>query len=326
MSDFQIDTIIRQAVTLANAGRRDEAARLLREVTRRDPDRLSAWRWLAYCTDDRQEALRAIQVVLNYEPHDAWARAAWADLGAQIGWQAAQAAEAEPVPRARTGVLPLWVTVIGILLVGMSVLIGTALRAWMTISELSGSGSFSLVTERATPYPSVEPAPQVIVNESTEYYTFQAWDVASIQRHLYRDGPLITNGRHSIAVTTYQISTSWDLVPGIDSCRIGDSTVQLDLTYTYPDWEPTGSPSPALYDEWDRFIQHVIAHEQNHGRIALTCANEIAAEIGGAGPLPTCDDLETEVNGLVNRVYAECEARQQAFDDVEGETSFPLPR
>lgn len=315
---------LQRAVQLATAGQRVEATYLLRSVLRRDPYLLIAWRWLAYCTPDREERLRALGYLLRVDPDDAWARQMWASQ-VVASTQPITVTTARPIQRSSpAGILPLWLTAIALLIAAVVIVLGTGVRLWTTIRASSG-GEFPLLEVEVTPPPPVQPAPQVVVNSTTDYYTFQATTIREIQTHLNTQGPNVLGGEHSIAVTSYEFQVSWDWLQTGATCVVDDVEVLLNLDYTYPRWEPVGSPLPMVYDEWDRFIQHVIAHEETHGQIALGCANEIAAQIGALPAMAACGDLETALNGVIEQVYQTCAERQEAYDAVEGRTSFPLP-
>jgi predicted secreted Zn-dependent protease len=331
MQTSQMHAHVLRAIELVNAGRRAEALHLLRFVVGQEPEFVAAWRWLAYCTPDPHEALAAIEHILQIEPYDAWAWQAREDWQT---WQARRLAReyytlprAGPVvaPRRRpAGILPAWLSMVGMLLAVVALVGGMGLRM---LSGFGVTGAFPAraVQTEPTALPPLELAPQVVTSTTVSYYTFQAGDMGAIQQHLYNDGPQLSNREHSIAMTTYELSVDWEMQQTPGACRVGSMAVNLDLEYIYPQWEPVGSPSRTLYEEWDRFMLHVVAHEEYHGRIALECANEIAELIGGIEPQRTCSALEGTLDVLISETYQTCEERQQAFDDVEGRTTFPLP-
>jgi predicted secreted Zn-dependent protease len=326
MQSSQTHMELLRAVELAGAGQRAEAARLLRLIVQREPGLLVAWRWLAYCTSDPQEAQAAIRYILRANPDDTWAQQAWPGVAQQVQALDIPRAPVARVPRRRnTGFLPLQLTMAGLLLAVVALIAGTALR-FMAASGVPGTGTFPLLEVRPTVPPPIEPSQHVVVSTDTTYYTIQAADASSIQQQLYELGPRAGNGERSIAVTTYEMSVDWQIRQTGQNCQIDEVVVNLDVVYTYPRWEPTGSPPPSLYEEWDRFMQHVVAHEETHGRIALGCANEIAALVYDIGPQSGCDGIQAALGEMVEGVYQTCEQRQQAFDDAEGRTTFPLPR
>lgn len=332
-----MDVELTQAIQLAQQGRRTEATYQLRRLLQRDPYVLEAWRWLAYCTSDRDEAVGALRYVLQNDPNDAWARQMWASIHSMpsvqqvqhIQQSAAAASVHKTTSANRGGILPLWLTVFAMLVAAIVIVSGSGLRLWQAITASANDsrpGTFPIIEQtETTPPPTVQPGSQVVVNEQIDYYTFEASNQSQIQEQLYENSPNIVNGEHAIAVTSYEFQVSWDWRQEKNACVVEDVTVNLDLVYTYPEWKPTGSPVPSLVEEWGRFIRHVTAHEENHGQIAIGCANEIADKINQLETVGSCQTLEGEMNAVIDGVYESCSARQQAYDDAEGRTSFPLP-
>ncbi len=323
---------ILQAIELARAGQREEAVRLLRAIVRRDPGQIVAWKWLGYLSPHPHEALAAAQQVLRLDPADEWVRQSLPALMERA--RQAQAA-ARPAPR-RRGLWRLSAALILVLLLvwaGIAGLwaIGRDLPATTMPAPSATPTSFSAppaaLTYEAPLESSGEPADRVAVSTSIKTYRFEAGSLPAVQRALYTLGPKIeADEGPAIAATAYSMQVDWEAIETPWECRVGRVTVRLSLTYTYPEWVPEGSPQPALYEEWQRFMEYVVAHEEYHGAIALGCAYELADQVEALPTFSTCADLQRALNSLVESTYAACEARQAAFDEAEGEISFPLPR
>lgn len=61
-------TALNEAIAAARAGRRDEAARMLRDLVGREPFNADAWVWLAGVTSDFREQRRALEQALTIAP------------------------------------------------------------------------------------------------------------------------------------------------------------------------------------------------------------------------------------------------------------------
>jgi predicted secreted Zn-dependent protease len=334
------ESIIR-AIELANSGRREEAIELLRALVRQNPYEIAAWKWLAYYTPNPQEAVQAASKVLEYHPDDTWARQALPNLQQRQARQAvAHPAQPQVQPRKRRASAPT--ALLAALIVLLAAVIVLLVLLWIGLDSFPGlrelSAPIQLVgTEEASPAASgivnepeptrfIEPAAGVETTTATTYYSFEAGTVQGIQRALYAQGPPVGGSDRGIALTSYTLWVNWEFLESSQACTLTGATVHLDIEYTYPQWVPTGSPNPRVYDEWDRFIQHVVEHEEHHAAIAMGCAQELATLIEAVGDEAVCADLESRLNGLIDTVYANCEGQQAAFDAVEGVTEFPLPR
>ncbi|TIR96748.1 MAG: DUF922 domain-containing protein, partial [Mesorhizobium sp.] len=91
----------------------------------------------------------------------------------------------------------------------------------------------------------------------------------------------------------------------------------LSLFYTFP---RLASPAtPALKKRWNRFFAGVRAHEGTHGRIAREMMRVTDRSITGLRVAndPYCYKARSEARRRIQAVYAEYEARQNAFDARE---------
>jgi len=397
-----MDTIIRQAIDLANAGHKEQALQLFREAARRDPSQAAALKWIAHLTTDPREAYAAIQRVLHLDPGDRWAQEYAARLQAWMRQQQAQpppaavqhTAAQHPARRSSRGsVLGILVTAIVLVLAGGAVLLALVLGPRLgigdqngpvipdqvqadgaaaivpgTVDELLGAGGLVTstpvptvyVTDIPTPTPQPptaaqeptqqpaeetqpEPAAQptdslpaemsavsdvpILYDPQTTYYTFEAETIPQIQDALllYGPGDVGAEDSHAIATTTYDMGITWKTVEIGGACRLIEASITLNLIYLYPQWNPAGSPTQEVYDEWDRFMAHIVDHEEHHADIAYGCAEELAEMVVSADISGPCRSVGAQMNALAGQMYQSCDQQQMAFDAVEGHTTFPLP-
>jgi predicted secreted Zn-dependent protease len=157
----------------------------------------------------------------------------------------------------------------------------------------------------------------VKVNLQTRTYPITGKSGAELVRAMDSNGPKRGFMTHAIAQTSYTVD--WELKVTQDNgvCRLADATGTLNLTYTFPS---VASPlSPALKRRWTRFLAGVRTHELTHGRIAGSMMRATAKSIRG---LTQADDrfcirTRHEAKRRINRIYAEYEAKQVAFDKRE---------
>ncbi|MER8827590.1 DUF922 domain-containing protein [Mesorhizobium sp. M0938] len=122
---------------------------------------------------------------------------------------------------------------------------------------------------------------------------------------------------HAIALTAYTVN--WDLEISREGgvCRLRQANGTLDLTYTLP--RMTSAATPALQKRWKRFFEGVRAHEHNHGRIAKVMMRATEKSITGLEFADNwvCSKTHREARRRIKAVYAEYEAKQNAFDARE---------
>ena len=132
-----------------------------------------------------------------------------------------------------------------------------------------------------------------------------------------RKGPRHGFMTHAIATTAYTVD--WDLDAGLGNgfCRIRGVNGTLNLSYTFPRLAPPAPP--ALKRRWNRFFAGVRAHEETHGRIAREMMRATDKSITGLRIAndPSCYKARREAQLRIRAVYAEYEAKQNAFDRRE---------
>jgi predicted secreted Zn-dependent protease len=316
--DPRIHAAILHAIEAGNAGQREEALRVLQVVVERVPYQVKAWKWLAHFETDPERAYEAVQRVMVLNPGDLWAVEALPIYRARAGLPPVEAAAATQ-PR-RFNPMLIIAIMLSLLVGGGSILWGVAggLRSGRTIEDIRG-----LTLLEPTP-PATDA--RVVTNISSQYYQFKASNTAEIQEGLFVHGPTANPGvgPHPIASTSYVFDVDSSMRETLRSCTLVDATVHLDIVYTYPNWVPSGSPNPRLYDEWYVFFQRVVQHEETHARIAIECAATLADRMEALGSYPTCTELQLVFDDTMRRTFDECEERQAGFDEVDGFISFPL--
>lgn len=340
---------IHRAIKLAHAGHRDDALELLRATLTKNPREAAAWKWLAYLSPDAREALNAARQLEAISPGDAWLNTALPALRARAAHQAAG-----PPVEPRRGVSPVaYSALIGLMLLGvvvLTVVLGEQLApragtgAIVAASGENAAAPSRLLTGgRVSRLSRLDPAlaasaapaarvastnvviPDVDVHTETQFYTFEAATEEEIRAAVYNGGPTLKTGQRSIAMTSYQMWVQWKARQTVNACQMTEAVVNLNVTYTLPQWSPVGEPPAALFDEWQRFYTHVADHEEHHGLLARECAHQLVEQLKQLESQPTCTEVESAINTAVDDAYTYCEGLQTGFDAEFGRTSFPLP-
>jgi len=233
------------AIALANAGRRGEAAIVLRKALSINPRVVNGWKWLAYCTNNPREALEAVYRVERLDPDDPWVWDAIPQYEAVAGVKASNRhrSRQEHAPSSARGVISAIVFAIAALMIaGAALIFVLRTDAVVTLRSLVAPANSAALNA----------APRLETTVTNETYDFTASTQAEIQEKLFTSGPQPVEGQggHSIAVTNYQLWVTWKTVQSVVGCSIDDVTVHLDLHYTYPRWITVGQPSDTLLAEY----------------------------------------------------------------------------
>jgi len=279
---------------------------------------VTAWKLLAFVSPDDEEALYAARRALQLDPGDARIR------------DRLRALEPESIPALpeRRKVPMAALVLIIVMLLGalgtLAKLIADEVRQ-VTLPQAVAA----LDIAPSTPVTTVveEFSVPVRVTTSTGYYTFEAATVDQIRYGLTNFAPETCCGYEGrpIALTAYQLGLNWELAGVANHCELVDAEVVLNIVYTYPQWIAVGNPHPDLYDDWHEFMVHVTQHEEHHGALAMDCAYRLADDVAQVDTGASCDRVDSGLDALLVEANRQCEEIQQAFDDAEGVTTFPLP-
>ena len=130
-------------------------------------------------------------------------------------------------------------------------------------------------------------------------------------------GPRHGYTTRAIAETGYVVHWDFDVARDKSVCRLRRAEGRIDLTYTFP--RRSSAANPSLRRRWDRFMAGVREHEHTHGRIAMRMMSATQAALAGLERPESlfCGDLRREARRRVDAIYAEYEAKQNAFDARE---------
>jgi predicted secreted Zn-dependent protease len=135
-------------------------------------------------------------------------------------------------------------------------------------------------------------------------------------------GPRHGYTTRAIAETSYAVHWDFDVARDKGGCRLRQAEGKIDLTYTFP--LRTSAANPSLRRRWDRFMAGgfmagVREHEQTHGRIAMQMMRATERALAGLKRPGdwSCGGLRLEARRRSDAIYAEYEAKQNAFDARE---------
>lgn len=74
---------------------------------------------------------------------------------------------------------------------------------------------------------------------------------------------------------------------------------EISIVFSYPIWQPDGTPSPALVAEWNRYIAALEVHENGHRDIGISIANRI---------------MNSGSDSAANEIFRNFSQRDQIYD------------
>ena len=154
--------------------------------------------------------------------------------------------------------------------------------------------------------------------EKIATYAVSGSSGAELYEEIGRKGPVIGDGRRTVAHTTFKLTWRRDYQPRKDgSCVLASAIPRLTITYTLP--EAKGALSPALKASWQKFRDGLLTHEKVHGTHIVEMVQMIRAMSVGlkAADDPGCQKVRAKLQGHLKELSDEQRARGRAFDREE---------
>ncbi len=169
MASLETKRLLQRAIELAQAGYRDDARPLLKQVVLQDPSLALAWLWLAAISSDDQERIGALQRVLALDPTNSRAKEALEALGVVEGQMpmGENPAVATPVPVPTIEPKPSGpllsmteLAIIGIVVLAAIMLVGSLVVIDNVVNRPTDTPTVTnTATRTITPTPSDTPTP-----------------------------------------------------------------------------------------------------------------------------------------------------------------------
>lgn len=164
-------------------------------------------------------------------------------------------------------------------------------------------------------------APEVLAGTkvlvTTRNYDIAGATGAALVEAMNRKGPKHGFMTRAIADTSYVVNWNLDVNRDAGVCSLRGADGTMELIYTFP--RLASPPTPELERRWRRFLAGVHAHEHHHGGIAKAMMRATARSIAGLKLADNwfCTATHREARRRIDAVYAQYEAKQNAFDARE---------
>jgi predicted secreted Zn-dependent protease len=131
------------------------------------------------------------------------------------------------------------------------------------------------------------------------------------------NGPVIGEGRRTIAVTRWDLKWRRDYQPDGTACVLKSALPFLTITYALP--KPKAKLPENVARRWKTFIDGIAAHEKVHGQDIIAMVDGIIAETVDLRieSDPDCKLIRAEVLKRVEAANEAYKTKARAFDQVE---------
>jgi len=112
----------------------------------------------------------------------------------------------------------------------------------------------------------------------------------------------------------YDAYTGWYLSWQFGDCAGNGLVVTVDVTYTFPEWEPSASTSAELIASWDTYTDALFCHEYGHAKNGFDCANEVFTALSAIDAGGDCGEQQTEADAAFSTIIDACNQRDVEYD------------
>ena len=164
---------------------------------------------------------------------------------------------------------------------------------------------------------------KVVSNTQISYYTADGTTPGAIFRALLKGGPRV-GGAQAIASISTRAVQDGGLNESNGGCVIADYAIKLSFLIKRPRIANLGVLSAADRAKWNQLNGFIIAHENQHKQIWLTCAADLDRRIR-ATTAPSCKQLAGKGQAMWKKMLADCDRKQRSFDGVQARQLEALP-
>jgi predicted secreted Zn-dependent protease len=153
--------------------------------------------------------------------------------------------------------------------------------------------------------------------EVVKPYTISGATPIELYESIGANGPVIGEGRRTIAITRWDLKWRRDYQPDGTACVLKSALPFLTITYALP--KPKEKLPENVGRLWKTFRDGIAAHEKVHGQDVIAMVDGIIAETVGLRTEndPDCKLIRAEVLKRVEAANEAYKAKARAFDQVE---------
>jgi predicted secreted Zn-dependent protease len=177
---------------------------------------------------------------------------------------------------------------------------------WAIIGMVLGIGCFLSMGR-------VEGRAADILKWTTNYYRVTGSTPLELRRSISQMRPW-RNRNSSDAVTTWNVTWQYAVVPGPSGCRADSIRMTTTITTMLPLFVPPTNPPPELLKRWAEYFTALTRHEALHAAFATGAAAEIRGVLSSGGAHAHCEALQRDLNGRASAVLDRRRREEREMD------------
>lgn len=147
-----------------------------------------------------------------------------------------------------------------------------------------------------------------------KYYPIYPRRPQDLAQELDARSPIIFQGKKYRGYTQWRVRWQFYWQEAPQSCRITRVNTYLEVIYTLPQIPPRHQTTPETRQKFNRYLQALFQHEENHKNSGLDSAGEIERTLLTLAPVKTCSQLETLANQTAQAIIEKYRRRDREYD------------
>jgi predicted secreted Zn-dependent protease len=137
------------------------------------------------------------------------------------------------------------------------------------------------------------------INEKVEYYDITGECEKDLSSRLKENGCPAKDGRRYHSLTSWDFTWDYNQRKTEHGCTTDSFQPVIEINVRYPRWQKTGTPPPALVEKWERFMNNLKTHENEHVAMVVEAASDVTVAVMKLPPQPNCVTLDQEIRKII---------------------------
>lgn len=179
-------------------------------------------------------------------------------------------------------------------------------------SDISLQASAPTLTSDETSNASQES--QVLTSIEYIYHPIAGSTGNELRAQMDQLGRTDESGHHWDAYTEWYVNWSYPYSTLNNNCTTGPIKVQVEITFTFPQWSAPENATQDLIDKWNAYLNALQLHEDGHRQIATQAGYEILRAINALPAYPSCAELEQAADTTGEDILEQYRQQEAIYD------------
>lgn len=164
--------------------------------------------------------------------------------------------------------------------------------------------------------PAASPPP---LSVKYHFYPIQGTTADELRSQMLQTSPVSDpNGNSFDALTRWDVHWNFHFARSGKSCSPDAVSSRVDVLFTLPQWRVPNFVSSDLQTEWADYIKALKLHEEGHKKNGIDAAQAVQQALNRLPEYPDCQQLEKAAKQVADRVIADYNQRDIAYDRATG--------